>query len=113
MLHSAFVRSRSCPMIRLMFALLVAAANSQYLNAQSFTWNMTGNGTWNDNASWNPSSGFPNSATQSAIFGNSLTSSASVNLTAGVTVNTLAFDGITGLNAYSIGLNGVTFGGAG
>jgi autotransporter-associated beta strand protein len=84
------------------------------VGAQSFTWNLAGNGTWNDANSWNPNTAFPNSTAQSAVFGNGITATAAVNLTSGVTVNTLSFDNITGVKAYTIGAAGlgVTFGGA-
>ncbi|MGL6097822.1 MAG: beta strand repeat-containing protein [Fimbriiglobus sp.] len=83
--------------------------------AQSFTWNLTGDGTWNASGSWNPNTGFPNSTTQSAVFGNGITTTtAAVGLTADVTVNTLTFDGITGTKAYTVGGTnfGITLGGA-
>src|SRR3954467_6907709 len=82
---------------------------------QTFTWNVNGNGVWNNNGSWLPNTGFPNSTTHEALFGN-IASGSLVTLTAPVTVNRLTLDGITGTTQYTIGLSSataITLGGAG
>ncbi|MGI5869056.1 MAG: hypothetical protein ACOX9C_06410 [Kiritimatiellia bacterium] len=47
-----------------------AAAATNFLSgAQSYTWTgLAGNGCWNDAANWDPDTGFPNNARETAVF---------------------------------------------
>jgi hypothetical protein len=90
-------------MRRSLFAAAIGLLSISAAPAQTFNWNLAGNGTWNDANSWSPNSAFPNSTTAEALFGNGITTTSTVSLTVPVTVNRLVFDGITGTRAYTIG----------
>jgi hypothetical protein len=87
------------------FLLLALTMWPASASGQTFTWNNTGGGNWNDSFSWTPT-GFPNATGAQAVFGNSITANASVTVPTGspaVVMGSLTFNNVGGTNAYTIG----------
>jgi len=59
---------------------------------EEFTWDLPGLGNWNDNSSWDPSTGFPFDADDTATFGNAIQNNSTVVVDSPVTVNRINFD---------------------
>src|SRR5438067_10052468 len=92
-------------------ALLVGLLAPAAAHAQTYTWNQaTSGGMWQTASNWSPN-GPPNAAANVAVFGNMITGSNTVNLSAGVTVGELRFQDVTtgSLSAkYTIGSSSQT-----
>src|SRR5919201_1647372 len=92
-------------------ALAVALAAPTPARAQMYTWNLpTSGGDWMTGSNWLPS-GPPNATSTVAVFGNVLTGSNTVTVSAGATIGELRFTDVntrSTTTAYTIGSSGQT-----
>lgn len=94
---------------RLIPALGIAALTC---HAVTYTWNVDSHGSWTNAANWDPSTDYPRTATDAAVFGGVITQPREVDLPANITVQQIVFDSaqsytiVTG-GSYQIQLEGI------
>src|SRR5437764_1122904 len=87
--------NRPLCLVRAAAALALALALASPAAAQTFTWTKAaGTTTWNTNNNWNPTTGFPNSATADVVFGD--TGVGTVNIATSVQAQSLSFNNAAG-----------------
>ncbi len=88
------------------FSILFFSVLASLGYATAYTWNNTGDGNWTASANWTPS-GFPDSFSDTALLGSSITSPSTVQITENISVEQLVFDNDT--NGYTISSSDPSF----